>query len=165
MEEDQYLTNDLKNYYMSDFQNLLSFKGSDFWDIDEGLETLLKQINTNANFQTLYSKKFKIDPDLFPIEGESYLEIAFTKKTHPQLLQILNQVKNSNNCKDSQITITECDPCENANYVPESKFEIGCIKNPDYFRIKHLKIKIESIDITCHDLFWQNMKSIFGGLN
>jgi hypothetical protein len=148
MEEDQYLTKDLKDYYMSDFQNLLSFKTSDFWDIDEGLETLLRKININVEFQTLYSKKFKINPDSFPIEGESYLELAFTKKAHGQLLQILNQVKNSTNCKESEVVIIECDPSDNANCRPESKFEIGCIKNPDYFRIKHIKIKIESLDVS-----------------
>ena len=162
MEEYQYLTTDLKNYYMSDFLNLLSLKGSDFWDIDEGLEILLKQINSSIDFQTLYSKKFKINPGSLPSEGESYLELAFTKKMHTQLLKILNQVKNSTNCKNSQITIIEFNSCDNANFRPESQFEIGCIKNPDYFRIKHFKIKIESLDIKCHDLFWQNMESKFG---
>ena len=45
MEEIHYLTKELKKYYTNDFESLLSFKGSEFWDIDDGLVDILKQIN------------------------------------------------------------------------------------------------------------------------
>ena len=58
MEEISYLTRELKEYYITDFQKLLSFKDSEFWDIDEGLIDILIQINANTNVQTLYSKRY-----------------------------------------------------------------------------------------------------------
>lgn len=161
MNENKYLTRELKNYYMSDFAILLSFKGSDFWDIDEGLEELLIQINKNIDFQTLYSKKFEIKPDSFSIECDSYLDLAYSKKAQEHLLSLLNDVIISSNCNNSQIWIENHPPCDNANYRKESNFDIGCIKNPDYFRINHIRIKIESANIECHNLFWQNMESKF----
>jgi hypothetical protein len=161
MEEEQYLTDELKTYYMSDFRNLLSFKGSEFWDIDEGLETLLEKINDLTNFQSLYSKMFKLDVENFATEGISYLDLAYRKEARDQLLQILNQVKDATSCNGSQVSIFECHSSDNANFRSESKLQIGCINNPDYFRIKHFKITIKSLNIECHDLFWKNIKLAF----
>ena len=55
--DDLYLTDELKQYYMTDFEQLLAYKKSDFWDIDHGLADVLVKINDSPNLQTIYSKK------------------------------------------------------------------------------------------------------------
>jgi|CXWL01.1.fsa_nt_gi hypothetical protein len=161
MKEIQYLTKELKKYYMSDFENLLSFKGSDFWDIDDGLENILRQINSNNDVQTLYSKRYKPNPDYLTTQTDSYLEIAFTKEFESELISRLTNLKASFTCKNASLSISEGNTGENVNATTESKLLLGCKTNPDYFRIKHVKIELDSARLECHDIFWGKMGPIF----
>lgn len=161
MENENYLTDSLKSYYMFDLKKLFSMKDSNLQSIDDGLEYILNEINMHHNFQTLYSKKFKTNPELFIIEGKSYLELAFTKNSENLLLGLLNQIKEANKCNESQINIIQYEPSGNPNYQVNPLIEIGCINNPDYFRIKRIKIEIESLKMNCHDLFWENIQAVF----
>ena len=54
MNDDLYLSDELKQYYMTDFEKLLTYKKSDFWDIDDGLINILVKINNSQNVQTIY---------------------------------------------------------------------------------------------------------------
>ncbi len=159
MEHDQYLTDELKDYYSQDFQKLLDYNESDFWNIDEEIKEDLKLINSNSCIQTLYSKKFTHANDSISTEPTSYLEITFKKGIESKLLTVLTEIKNSLTSHFSVVTLDEADPCDNANYKADSKISLGCVTNPDYFRVKHFRIEIESSEMMHHDLFWNFLGS------
>lgn len=150
-----YLTDETKSKYMSDFQKLLNLTNSEFWDIDDELKEILIRINKNPNYQTLYSKKYKSNPDIWNLGGESYLEITSKKASWSQLSHTLNDFTSCSNLSKSLIELVECDPHENANFNSDSPIDIGCIKDPDYFKIKYFRISLESSDNNFHEIFWE----------
>ena len=158
---DLYLTDEAKKRYMFDFEKLLNLTNSDFWDIDSGIKETLIQINKHSAYQTLYSKKYEVRPDSWNLGGESYLEIAPKKESWENLFGILEQIKYCLTCYNSTIEINECEPHDNSNLNTNSSFEIGCIKDPDYFRIRYIRISIESSDLNCHDKFWECIATKF----
>jgi len=161
MEEITYLTKELKDYYIADFQKLLSFSDSEFWDIDEGLVDILIQINANSEVQTLYSKRYKPKPEYLATETDSYLEIAFTKELEPELISRLAKLKADFVCTNAVLTFSVQNPLNNVNVKPEPKILLGCTTNPNYFMIRHIKIKLESQSPACHDIFWEKIKTTF----
>lgn len=47
-------------------------------------------------------------------------------------------------------------PLENTNYEAElEKHGIGCIDDPDYFRINLIKIEFKCFGVGSHDDFWK----------
>src|SRR5690554_673097 len=134
--EDIFLTPQLKDYYMKDFNNLLKMK-EEFWELDnEFLKEKLIKINSNPNIQTLYSKYGIQGPD----DLESYIEIAFTQNIEleifrsilPNLIYTYSSISmDLSNCYYRYST-----PRVNRNYsIGDDKRGIGCLDDKDYFRI------------------------------
>lgn len=156
-----YLTEITKSKYMADFQKLLNLKNSEFWDLDDGVEDTLVRINENPCFQTLYSKKYKCDPNSWNLGGESYLYITSNQDSWVRLYDILNEIVNCATCLKCPIELVECDPDDNPNFKPDSFINIGCIRNPDHFKIKHFIIGLNSPDMYCHEKFWECVRIKF----
>lgn len=161
MEEIHYLTKELKKYYTNDFESLLSFKCSEFWDIDDGLVDILKQINLITEVQTLYSKRYKPNQEYLTTQTDSYLEITFTREFEPELISRLSKLKAEFTCNNAVLTFSVQNPLNNVNVKPESKILLGCTTNPNYFMIRHIKIELDSENLECHDIFWEKLKEIF----
>lgn len=161
MGDNQYLTKKLKEYYLSDFGKLSIYKNVDFWSIDEDLLDILKIINKNSNIQTLYSKRYTLKGDAWNTEQNSYLEIAFTKKVHSQLLLLLTEIRDYLSNNYAQVTFMEISPRKNPNYELGESSPLGCQNNPNYFMINHIHIEMESSYLNNHNLFWECIESNF----
>lgn len=153
MIESKYLTPELKQYYLTDFENICNLSNEEFWDIDNGLDGLLKEMNSIKDIQTLYSKRASIGADFY-IELVSYIELAFSMEIEMQLRYILDSFKLIMSDLNIEVEITCYLPRDNPNFNPSSIRNIGCIRNPDYFRLNHFRIEHNSLDINNHDIFW-----------
>jgi len=158
----KYLTKKRKEYYMIDFQNLLKFE-RDFWEVDNmDLKQILIDINQSPNIQTLYSKySNKSNPN----NNTSYLEFTYTSKIELTLFrEIIPHFINYYNLNSTYYQST-CNydfslPKENNNFELDSpKFGINCTDDKDYFKINHLRIKLNSNMSKVHDDFWKDLKS------
>lgn len=158
---DLYLTDEKKITYMLDFDKLLSMTNSEFWGIDNGIREILITINNSRSYQTLYSKKYEIDPYNWNLEATSYLEITATEDSWIKLSDILQNIKHCVTCSNSLVEINEYAPHENYNLHGNLVIDIGCIKDPNHFRIKYFRIAIESFDVNCHDKFWDCIATNF----
>jgi hypothetical protein len=156
-----YLTRERKEQYMLDFEKVLAISNDEFWDIDNGIKEILIRINSDENYQTLYSKKYTIEDGDFNLGGHSYLEITTTQKSWRKLLEIFKEVKSVLVDKKVTVKIEELSPQDNPCLNINSRIEIGCKVDPDYFRIKHMRISIETSELRFHDLFWDTISSKF----
>lgn len=163
-EDSIYLTSDKKQFYITDFEKLSFLRPNDIWSIDEGLKEILSLINLHQDFQTIYSKLFRVkSTDEIYLEGESYLYLTAFKKSWTELEIKLNSVKAECSSKNVNVIIEICEPCDNPNFENGqfSTRDIACLKSPDYFRIRHFKIYIDTTVSAQHDTFWNSIKSEF----
>lgn len=79
MNDNLFLTEPTKNYYILDLQKVIAYKKSEFWKLDEGLEEILVSINPSKNIQTIYSKKLISKPEMFGMRRNSYLLLPYKK--------------------------------------------------------------------------------------
>lgn len=149
-----FLTNELKNYYNTDFSKLLEIK-SDSWALDPGLKNPLININSHPNLASLHSKKYNPPKES---SGKSYLHLGFSELVKDDLKTILEEVKSE--FQDiSKIQLELRDPKDNLNYSKDFRLDIGCKRNPDYFRIFHWYILIQSDTIQTHEKFWESIST------
>ncbi len=59
MHENNYLTTNLKKYYLDDFNKLLSLPSDDYYSIGEKLKDILIQINKIENYSKPIFRKTK----------------------------------------------------------------------------------------------------------
>lgn len=160
---DIYLNTELKEKYMIDFHKLLNHE-NDYWKIDKELVHILTRINSNPYVQTLYSK---CGNDQDP---NSYLEIAFTvdfeRKLFRQIIPQLLFEFNKNTDLEGSLYYNYLPPSENSNYKAElEKHGIGCMDDPDYFRINLIKIKYICFDVKSHVEFWKLLSELLSPIS
>ncbi len=146
---------------MSDFKKLINLDNTEIWSIDNEIKQTLIEINKYPEYQTLYSNKYETNLDNWNLGGESYLDITSKIESWQKLFDTLKEVKACSTCVNSTAIINVCEPHENPNLNPNFSIDIGCIKDPDYFRIKYLRIAIESTDLNCHNKFWKCIANAF----
>jgi hypothetical protein len=155
--KEQYLNPELKAYYMDDFTNNVLPCMNTSWNLDSNLSEILKEINKNVNVQTLYSQK----PDRAKMVNmeSSYIRFTYTKSIEKKLFR--NVIPEFLQCfTDDEIYYTYDLPRENSNYSDVDKFkELGCIHNPDYFRVNFITINFSSYIYQKHDEFWEMIKN------
>lgn len=83
----------------------------------------------------------------------SYLTLIYTEAVEIELVSLLFEIETFLKNKNFEINVTELDPQNNKNSELESKCNIGCMKDPDYFRIRHVKIELTSNQSEHHNLF------------
>ena len=154
MPDPYYLTPELKKYYLLDFEQVLLINDP-FWGIPETfLRTVLKQINTSENTQTLYSK-IKHENDFE--DEESYLVIAYAKTIESKLIEKLSMLTSS--FSNQAISIDHLPPSDNLNIGP-TDYQIGAIHNKDYFKIHHFRITFLSKKYENHLSFWSTIMDL-----
>lgn len=154
MEDDFYLNQERKSYYMEDFKNLLSYNDSDFWAIDnDTLRNILININQNENLQTLYSKSLDSDANSYLVSCNSYLVVAYAKEVKEKLNKSLVEIQDF--FGGEAIVEVELPQKENPNTKGAKLFGIACIDDIGYFNIHCFKIELKSKNIASHKKFWQ----------
>lgn len=156
-----YLTAERKAYYQNDLEEAVIPLLDDFWRFDEELHDLVHLINGHEGMQTIYSRAYSPNRSGLDLDPTSYLKIAFTKERRMELGQLLMQVYDAVNGEHSPVSLSEEAPQENRNYTPGSPIQIGCLLDPDYFRIWHFHLSVRSEDLTKHALFWQVLEQAF----
>jgi len=148
-----YLDKDKKNYYYSDFTDNVLADTDNFWKISELIKSHLIELNECKKIQPLYSK--------FPNNGqnESYLELAYIKDIELILFrEILPYFIIRYTQGEAKFYYTFSKPKDNPNIVSgKSKFKMGCLINPDYFRINHLRLLFEEYNKDKHKEFWKEL--------
>ena len=81
------------------------------------------------------------------------IELSLFRNTLPDLLNTYN------NRRESKISYYFLPPKKNDNYREEEIiFNLGCLCNPDYFKINHVHISFDHWSTTKHQEFWENLK-------
>jgi len=154
---DIYLDKEKKIKYMDYFQTLLNCK-LEFWQLDNGLQDILIQINANEYVQTLYSKRHGINDS---VSEESYLEFCYYKEVELQLFRFVLPyfISKYNSRPDTILYYDFFLPKENYNCVYNNNdLGLGCTDDKDYFLINHLAVYLESPDLEIHNEFWNDLK-------
>lgn len=160
-----YLTLELKEYYQKDLEEAVIPLLGDFWRFDRELLDIVKLVNSHHGMQTIYSRAYSPARSGLDLDPTSYLKIAFAKEKRIELGQLLMQVYDFVNGEHSPVTLSEEPPQDNRNFTPDSPIEIGCLTDPDYFRIWHFHLSVRSEDMARHTLFWEQLEKAFGAQN
>jgi hypothetical protein len=149
-----YLDQQKKNYYYSDFKENVLPESDNFWKLSEFIKPHLIELNENKKIQPLYSK-FP-DNNQSMERNQSYLEIAYTKDIELILFRktLPYFVNKYNHQEESKFYYTFSAPKDNE--ISESK--LGCLSNPDYYRINRLCLYFECYVKNKHKEFWQDLK-------
>ncbi len=156
-----YLTENLKSYYQQDLEEAVIPLLDDFWRFDEELHDLIDLINSHDGLQTIYSRAYSPERSGLDLDPTSYIKVAFAQDKRMFLGALLMQVYDGVNGEYSPVTLSEEAPQENRNYTPDSAIHIGCLTNPDYFRVWHFHLSLRSEDIDAHTKFWSLLEKAF----
>jgi len=158
--KDIYLTPELKEYYMKDFnENVLTCQ-HESWRLDAAVADLLIQINDNSHIQSLYSKC--CGRPVFTSDGnESYLEFAYSKEFEAKIIEdfqgILAKYVSQ---KYQKCTLELSAPKENSNWRfndVESPIKMACLTDKNYFMINHFEITFQGSTPDKHLQFWDDL--------
>lgn len=151
---DYYLTPELKSYYAEDFRKLQKITDP-YWKLDSGVVVPCKKINDSFNFVTIFSKN---SPYLNSVlQVQSYVRLAFTEKGESLLNDKIIPHLNAVFLDVDNFIFNFKEPDDNET---SDAFDIGCFKNPDYFRVHSILFELTSDDEEDHNLFWSSISSI-----
>ena len=155
-----YLNSKLKEYYTKDWAEVLK-SDEPGWILDDKLVAeSCSKINASPHFATLYSKRFRYRIGEFSTRKKSYLQLAYAESVKRTLNNCLERMKLSYREED---TLTVLDSTNynyrNPNSIREES-RLGCRNNPDYFKVKHVIIELESEKEKLHETFWKNLPEI-----
>ena len=144
-----YLTPELKEYYMKDFNNNVLKCEDEFWDLDEGLEDILIKINKSDKIQTLYSRRFTGDLGKNGDNDVSTLWILLSEEgDNGRFAEFIDEC-------GSNIRLFEFMYCPPEYLVQnmDKTINIGCMQDGDYFNSGAIMIRMCG-DMEDHNLFW-----------
>lgn len=154
-----YLSASTKASYQRDFiENVLS-ETHEGWKLSSFIVDHLVELNKSNDVQPLYSK-FP-DNSLSLSRNESYLEIAYAENVELKLFrETLPTLLIKHNDNGSKLNYLFHEPRDNANYRDGARnFKMGCLTNPDYFRINHVRISFYNDYKENHVRFWDDLKN------
>lgn len=152
MQDVKYLDKELKARYLLDFQSLL--EGG---DLDFGIDKYLIPINETEDFQTLFSKKYQFKDDLFALEPNSHIYLAYTKRSERELHTFLCNFANLFN-KSKELVFISTDSVKD-NIYTEMGFSknYGYTKDPRYFDIEYYQVEIVTTNKEEHRAFFDQL--------
>ncbi len=159
-----YLAAVSKTYYQKDLEENVFTLQDAYWKFDEELRELITRINHHPGLQTLYSRSYSPERSGLDLNPLSYLKIAYTPEMRLPLGKALVEVYTTLNSQESPVELNEEPPQSNLNYRPDKKGGMGCLDDPDYFRIWHFSISIRSEEQEAHRQFWSLLWDRFSGL-
>ena len=162
-----WLSPELKEKYMEDFENKVLKCKHPAWTLEEEVRPFLIRINSNPEIQTLYSAFYKRNSSTY-IDGEfnsfpvSYLRIAYSLSLAPAVNKKCESfMANHGEHEDAWTSFESSLPRDNCNYRGrESSINLGCLNDPEYFRIDCIECKIVSPDRKVHLGFWQEISDL-----
>jgi len=156
-----YLTEESKKYYRNDFMENVISETNQFWKLNETLKTHIIELNKCLKIQPLYSKFPENDNS--KSNYESYFKFAYNEEIELFLFRkVLPYFISEYNIPfESKFYYLFFEPTHNANFKKQSNFKMGCIVNPDYFRINHLHLVYENHNHDKHIEFWDDMMNKF----
>lgn len=158
--EEIYLSETLKAEYLRDFESVLS-ETDEYWKIHPKIKDHLIKLNQCSNFRTLYSAYSKKDPTKSDLI--SYLKIAYSKIVELELLRstIPCLLIMHNSDRNSKFNYRFYQNENNVIYREGSRnIKMGCLTDPQHFKVNHLRIEFKNFDIRTHDDFWANLTNI-----
>ena len=159
-----FLNVERKAYYQKDLEEkVLTFRDA-YWQFDEELTELIRFINQHTGLQTLYSRSYSPGRSGLDLNPVSYLKIAFSPEMRLPLGRALVMVHDALNGPESPVEVNEEAPQENLNYRLDKSGRMGCLDDPDYFRIWHFYISIRSEKVEAHQQFWSLLQRRFSEL-
>ncbi|MHB1277998.1 MAG: hypothetical protein ACYC1Q_06335 [Bacteroidia bacterium] len=159
-----YLTSASKAYYQKDLEEKVMTLQDAYWKFDAELSDLVSRINQHPGLQTLYSRSYSPERSGLDLNPLSYLKIAYTPKMRLPLGKVLVEIYNTLSSQESPVEVNEEPPQDNLNYRPGKVGGMGCLDDPDYFRIWHFSISIRSEEKEVHKQFWSLLQGRFSGL-
>lgn len=159
-----FLTAGSKAYYQKDLEENVFTLQDAYWKFDEELSELVTRINQHPGLQTLYSRSYAPERSGLDLNPLSYLKIAYTPEMRLPLGKTLVDVYTALNSQESPVEVNEEPPQANLNYRPDKKGGMGCLDDPDYFRIWHFYISIRSEEQEAHRQFRSLLWDRFSGL-
>jgi hypothetical protein len=154
---DIYLTPERKAYYMADFARVLQYD-SPAWELDRELQEVLTCINANPRIQTLYSQRYYPGKTYNP--DRSYLRFTYAQQVEQELFKVMipQLVEQFVGHFDAYCYYGFSYPKDNLVYSAEAGPEaIGCLNDPDYFRINQIDLYLESGSLADHLVFWERL--------
>ena len=158
--EQQYLTPERKAYYLRDFNENVLTEAHEFWKLGSASTALLTALNAKPTIQTLYSRYYP-ESSKRSFDKDSYLTLAYAKELElPLFRDVLPALLQAYKSQDYVgLYYYHQPPKDNANYRDgESNFKMGCITDPDYFRINHVCIYFDHWQDDQHASFWSDLK-------
>lgn len=159
-----YLTAESKAYYQKDLEENVLTLQEPYWKFDEELNELVHLINQHPGLQTLYSRGYSPQRSGLDLNPQSYLKIAFSPAMRLPLGKALLEVYTALNRQESPVDLNEEPPQANLNYRPDKAGGMGCLDDPDYFRIWHFSIAIRTENAELHTKFWSLLGERFSHL-
>jgi hypothetical protein len=138
----KYLTSELKQKYMEDFNANVLPCTKEYWRIDDGLRDALIKINKNKRVQTLYSKNAKHFYDI------SYLMLAVTEDYESKVLNLSKKLKRL-------FHKFSFDIIEPAKFVGDEGINMSCHINEDHFNITVFWFVVSEQNKESNKLFWK----------
>lgn len=157
-----YLDQEKKVYYFDDFNKNVLTETDGSWGLSEFIKPHLTLLNSIDKIQPLYSK---FPDNINSLSGdESYLTLAYAKEIELILFRVIIQtlvIKYNDIKEEMKFYYIFSSPEDNPLYSPEgTSYLMGCISNPDYFRINHIKFCFQCWDINKHKEFWNDLNSM-----
>lgn len=163
------MTKELKDYYQKDFLNNVEPCNDSYWKLDQGVLDYLVKINKNSSVHSLYSKMFSPNDSSFIIDQESYLRFAFKQEVENLLFrEIIPRILMCANLSTEGKCFYQFEaPKDNLNYseLYTGPLQMGCVINPDYFRVNSIKLLFNSKRSADHVIFWDIISNELVALN
>lgn len=150
-----------KAYYLRDMETLINFPDP-YWAIEPELFRPLKTINAHPQLQSLYSRHYGQKAKEMGSEAISYLRLAYFPEKEKELTRLFIRLIKELDGRDSIVTVSQEAGIPNANYREGTDSPLGCLNNPDYFRVTHFYVSLESKDLEKHHLFWEFLERELG---
>ncbi len=160
--ENMYLDKTLKTKYYNDFIENVLTETDTFWKINQSIRNHLINLNECKNIQPLYSK-FPDNKNSFS-NDDSLLTIAYTREIELVIFKDVLPLIGAKYFTDKQAKFAYYfdEDGDNANYSEDpTKFKMGCISDPDYFRINKIRIMYSNWDRDAHEKYWQYITEKF----
>jgi hypothetical protein len=141
------LTQELKNYYMQDFNDNVLSCTDNFWKIDDRLKNLLIKINKNKNVQTLYSRR-RNDANDSNVGSFLWIHIA-PNVSDDKLNKFIRECK-------ANISMFAIDFFEHKHLVQnlDMSVKMNCVNDKKYYKNGAIIIEMISPEQFEHDKFW-----------
>lgn len=162
----KYLTPELKEYYMNDFNNNVLPCTDEYWGLDKGTRDILININKSNNIQTIYSRKLcNYEPDtIYDVVREcSFICFLITEKIVNDINNIVNLFETKYEFFDFNINAPR-KFISGYDGMPVDVAKMASMYDYKYFNTDVFQFIIESSELKDHEEFWKDISKYLTNL-